>query len=1293
MGYRPTNVVRISAGVFALAATGIVAAFLGLPALDAAAFAITAFAAAFLVNFPVPLGEGRRSLVHLVGLGAVLFYAPGGILIALAVGLVGGAAIYTFWSRAPAYLAAPLPERIGRAAFDVGQLLLSHAAAVFVWALLGGRSQIGIISASNAVPVAGLVVTHLTVEAALLALNSRLSGGIGARVSVREFQIGFATSELVPIPFAVFGATLLFQSGVGAYFTYALLSCAIVAVLRRYALTAVEAQRRYEEVASLSNVSRALRTSLDLGALLDMIYLQVAHLLRVDNFYIALYDATMDIVSFSIAVRAGKRVQWKSRPSASRLTDHVIRTSAPLVITRDMHGYLTDMGMDLSGDVPNAWMGVPLMSSDSAIGCMAVLTYQPGATFTPDMLGTFSAIAAQAGVAIENAQLYGESQRRAAELRTLTDISALLASTLQQERVLELVSSSVLKVFNTDKTAIFLYESPREELFLARAEGMSDAYMYASLTLPLSETARVKAFSTGEPQIIVDVADENVAPEIRALAAAESFRALVDVPLRGHGEIIGQLAMYFAEPRRFRPTELELLNTFAAQAAMAVANARAYATTDRALARKVDQLQALEAIGRELASTLDVEGLFDTVLNRAMDATSASAGTLTVRDEPSGQLRLVAHRGYDEERLAQLAPGGIWPIHQGIIGRVMRTGQIALVNNVYADPEFVVGAEGVRSHLSVPIQRESETQGVVTLESDQEAAFSPEDSEFVAQLAVQAAVALSNARLYATDKRRLRELSVLYEASAALASTLETETILRAVAKSMVQASNARACAIFELDAVSRTLVQVAEYHRDGGGYGDIGATFHLDDYPATMRVLIDREPLLVRIDDPEADPSERALLEDYGESVMLALPIVAADRAIGLIELYDNEPRDFDENELRLLQTLATQAGVAFENARLFERISEGRDRLEAVLNATRDGVLLINSSGRIAIANPRVEEFWGVPRETLVGHRLDELAARQDQPLDVVALLGLLPGEMDDLLESVRHGTTLPTVKVPYRIEEPQPRFLERTTVPVADEAGKIFGQLIVLRDITEEKELEQVREDLSNMIVHDLRSPMTSVLGSLKLIEDILPESEKQGPVGQAIEVGERSSRRLLTLVDSLLDISRFESGAADLMREPSELRPIVDSVIKELGPLALEQDIALNNEVPPDLGLLLIDREKVERVFINLIDNALKFTPPGGAITVMADGQSRNGHSPKHVLVSILDDGPGIPDEQRERIFDRFAQVVGRHGRRRGTGLGLAFVKLAVEAHGGRIWVDNRPEGGSAFRFELPCAGVT
>jgi signal transduction histidine kinase len=171
--------------------------------------------------------------------------------------------------------------------------------------------------------------------------------------------------------------------------------------------------------------------------------------------------------------------------------------------------------------------------------------------------------------------------------------------------------------------------------------------------------------------------------------------------------------------------------------------------------------------------------------------------------------------------------------------------------------------------------------------------------------------------------------------------------------------------------------------------------------------------------------------------------------------------------------------------------------------------------------------------------------------------------------------------------------------------------------------------------------------------------------------------------------LLDSSKLRSGHTQLERRAMPLGPIVNDALEYLAPLAQENQIDISRQLPPDLPPVLIDEDKISRVFINLLDNALKFAPQGGQVTLLAE-RWQTGSDQKFVRCAVRDNGPGIPLELRERIFDRFVQVTDQMGRRRGSGLGLNFCLLAVEAHGGKIWVDDAPNGGSEFSFTLPVA---
>jgi len=225
---------------------------------------------------------------------------------------------------------------------------------------------------------------------------------------------------------------------------------------------------------------------------------------------------------------------------------------------------------------------------------------------------------------------------------------------------------------------------------------------------------------------------------------------------------------------------------------------------------------------------------------------------------------------------------------------------------------------------------------------------------------------------------------------------------------------------------------------------------------------------------------------------------------------------------------------------------------------------------------------------------------------------------------------------------------------------------------------------------MIVHDLRSPLTAISTSMRLLSEMSSvDPSLSRLLSRTTDASQRALRKLLHLVDSLLDIAKMESGSITLERADHMFAPIAQGVRLELLPLSEELEIKVEVLIPDSLPKLAIDAPKIERVLLNLVDNALKFTPIGGLVQVKAQATSdRAGFA----RIDVYDSGPGIPNNYKERIFDRFEQVDGSQGRRRGTGLGLTFCKLAVEAHGGHIWIEDNPGGGSVFAFTLPISAL-
>jgi len=348
----------------------------------------------------------------------------------------------------------------------------------------------------------------------------------------------------------------------------------------------------------------------------------------------------------------------------------------------------------------------------------------------------------------------------------------------------------------------------------------------------------------------------------------------------------------------------------------------------------------------------------------------------------------------------------------------------------------------------------------------------------------------------------------------------------------------------------------------------------------------------------------------------------------------------------------------------------------LATLLDHLQEAVLFLSAEGEFVYANLPFEHLLDLPRQTLLGQRWQGLDAETQSHLE--ARLGFGQGQMTVFLHQLRAGTATPD-EDSYVLPGLYPRPLRRRWLLIEGAA------LFLWREASQSAELSRLQEDFTHMIVHDLRSPLTAVTASLRLLQDMASPKDRFGNIVlQTTAIAQRAIRRLLYLINSILDVARLESGVAQLDREPLELTPLIQRLAAEFGHLAQELEVSVAVELESPLPPAYADAERIERVLYNLLDNALKFSHSEGQVLIRARLQAET-----TLEIAIYDNGSGIRPEERARIFERYQQAEGAT-RRRGTGLGLTFCKLTVEAHGGRIWVEENPAGGSVFLFTLPRA---
>jgi PAS domain S-box-containing protein len=412
-----------------------------------------------------------------------------------------------------------------------------------------------------------------------------------------------------------------------------------------------------------------------------------------------------------------------------------------------------------------------------------------------------------------------------------------------------------------------------------------------------------------------------------------------------------------------------------------------------------------------------------------------------------------------------------------------------------------------------------------------------------------------------------------------------------------------------------------------------------------------------------------------------MGVPLVFGDRLIGMLSLNKEEKGFYGEVHAERAAAFAAQAAVAIENARLFSAL---RDELSERARAQKE---LAQSEQRFRQLAENIDALFFVrtvdpPRLLYVSPAFERIWGRPATLCWEGYIETIHPDDREALMASAaRHEAGH---DFEYRILRPDGslRWIRSRAFPIPDEAGNVLRVAGIAEDVTERKSVELMREDLVRTLVHDLKNPLTSMLASMDLLEASLAGPESSAKVAM-VRIARRGGVKLRNLVDAILDVSRLEQGAMPLALEPVGLSEAVEEAFELQRALAEPRKLRLVNEVAAGFPRARADRELLSRILQNLVGNSIKFAPVGGQVRV---GAVRDGGG--ILRMTVADDGPGLPDDLRERVFERF--VTGQHAAS-GSGLGLPFCRLAVEAQGGRIRVESTQGGGALFAFTLPEAG--
>ncbi len=526
-----------------------------------------------------------------------------------------------------------------------------------------------------------------------------------------------------------------------------MLSPQITAALDRVRLIA-DLERRVQELEVVGTIAQSVGFSVRLDDLMELIYTQTNRVLDARNFSIALYDPPTRTLRFAFYVEDGERQYpedvW---PDTEGLTGLIVRTGQPIV-TDD---YLTECrrrGVQPEGRPGKAWMGMPLISQGGILGVMTISSFDPDVTYTPEQVRIFQVIADQSAAILDKARLYQEMEKWVRRLEGLNEVGHLLASTLDPHGLLDLTVRKAVDLLQAEAGALLLVDEESGDLVFQVAIGVPDL---AGTRLLAGTGIAGQAVRENRPIRVDDVRrDKHWYPEIDRRSHFVT-RSLLCAPMRAPGTVVGVLeVLNRRDGRPFDENDERLLTAFAAQAAVAIQNARLFAMTDQALAARVEELSMMQRIDRELNATLDYQQTMERALEWAIQRTGADVGLIAVLAEEDGRqgLRLLVSQGYPPDAVEPYRET-LWPLDRGIVGRVARTGRPELVSDVRRDPDYVAAAEGMVAQITVPIWREERIIGIIVLESSKPGKLDQDALDFVVRLADHAAIAIENARLFA----------------------------------------------------------------------------------------------------------------------------------------------------------------------------------------------------------------------------------------------------------------------------------------------------------------------------------------------------------------------------------------------------------------------------------------------------------------------------------------------------------------------------------------------------------------